>query len=116
MAFADVQRLMKRDGRERHADSIEAKDRGLSDQMCRGGRSVSIMAWQGQGSEAGKPQDIRDMFGASVDFVGDSRVVFDIGGNRFRMVVRVAYGPCYRVMIKFIGTHAEYDRIDVERI
>jgi len=77
-----------------------------------------LRLWHGKVKRAKweKPQDIRDMFGASVDFVGDSRVVFDIGGNRFRMVVRVAYGPCYRVMIKFIGTHAEYDRIDVERI
>lgn len=63
-----------------------------------------------------RPQDVKEMFGTSVDFVGDSRVVFDIGGNKFRLVARVAYGPYYRVMIKFIGTHAEYDKIDVEKI
>jgi mRNA interferase HigB len=56
------------------------------------------------------------MFGASVDFVGDSRIVFDIGCNKFRLVARVVYGPYYRVMIKFIGTHAEKDKIDVAKI
>lgn len=56
------------------------------------------------------------MFGASVDFVGDSRIVFDIGGNKFRLVARVVYGPYYRVMIKFVGTHAEYDKIDVTKV
>jgi mRNA interferase HigB len=63
-----------------------------------------------------RPQDVKDMFGTSVDFVEDSRVVFDIGGNKFRLVARVVYGPYYRVMIKFVGTHAEYDKIDVSKI
>ena len=55
------------------------------------------------------------MFGTTVDFVGDNRVVFDIGGNKFRLVVHVAYG-FRRVLIKFVGTHAEYDQIDVETV
>jgi len=63
-----------------------------------------------------RPQEVKDMFGPSVDFVGDSRIVFDIGGNKFRLVARVVYGPYYRVMIKFVGTHAEYDKIDVTTI
>ena len=63
-----------------------------------------------------RPQDVKDMFGTSVDFVGDSRVVFDIGGNKFRLVARVVYGPYYRVMIKFVGTHAENDKIDGSKI
>ena len=56
------------------------------------------------------------MFGALVAFVEDSRVVFDIGGNNFRLVARVVYGLYYRVMIKFVGTHTEYDKIDVNKI
>ena len=56
------------------------------------------------------------MFGASVAFVEDNRIVFDIGGNNFRLVARVVYGPYYRVMMKFGGTHAEYDKIDVNKI
>ena len=61
-----------------------------------------------------RPSDVKAMFGASVDFVGD-RLVFDVGGNKYRLVVHVAYAY-KRVLIKFIGTHAEYDRIDVRTI
>jgi len=49
--------------------------------------------------------------GQNVDFVADNRAIFDIGGNRFRLIVFVAY-MSHRVFIKFVGTHAEYDRID----
>jgi mRNA interferase HigB len=52
----------------------------------------------------------------SADAVGDDRVVFDIGGNKYRIVARVAYAPYFRVMIKFVGTHAEYDRIDARSV
>lgn len=61
------------------------------------------------------PADAKAMFGTTVDFVGDSRAIFDIGGNKYRLLVHVAY-PHGRVLIKFIGTHTEYDRIDPERI
>ena len=46
-----------------------------------------------------------------MDFVRDNRIIFDIGGNKYRLVVHVAYG-FGRVLIKFVGTHREYDRID----
>lgn len=47
--------------------------------------------------------------------IGNNRAVFNIKGNRYRLVVRVNYQ--YRIVyIRFIGTHAEYDRIDAERI
>lgn len=62
------------------------------------------------------PNEIKAAFGANVDFVGDNRVIFDIGGNKYRLVVRVVYGPFYRVMIKFVGTHDEYDKIDPETV
>lgn len=61
------------------------------------------------------PQDVKDAFGSSVDFVGDNRLIFDIGGNRYRLVVHVSY-RFKRVLIKFIGTHAEYDKIDPETV
>lgn len=60
------------------------------------------------------PQDVRAQFN-SVDFVGDNRVVFDVGGNNYRLVVRISY-RFKQVLIKFVGTHADYDRIDVETI
>ncbi|MCU0420954.1 MAG: type II toxin-antitoxin system HigB family toxin [Cyclobacteriaceae bacterium] len=46
--------------------------------------------------------------------VGDDRVVFDIKGNRYRLVVRVVF--LYKMMqIKWIGTPAQYNRIDVRK-
>jgi mRNA interferase HigB len=57
------------------------------------------------------PQDIKAQFGGSVDFLADNRTVFDIGGNKYRLITynAYAYGLIY---VKFVGTHAEYDRID----
>ncbi|GLK78050.1 hypothetical protein GCM10008171_33040 [Methylopila jiangsuensis] len=60
------------------------------------------------------PQDVKDMFG-SADFVADDRVIFNIGGNKYRLIVRVSY-PFKRVMIKFVGTHKEYDKINPETV
>ena|SRR5580658_3005659 len=37
------------------------------------------------------PQDIKTEYGAAVDFVGDNRIVFDIAGNKYRLVVHVSY-------------------------
>lgn len=61
------------------------------------------------------PAEVKAQFGANVDFVGDNRAVFDIGGNKFRLVCHMAY-PFKRVLIKFVGTHKQYDRIDVETV
>jgi mRNA interferase HigB len=58
---------------------------------------------------------VKAQFGRTVDFVGDNRLIFDIGGNKYRLVVHVAY-RFNRVLIKFVGTHKEYDRIDPESI
>lgn len=54
--------------------------------------------------------DVKRTFN-SADQVGD-RIVFDVKGNDYRIVAYVAYGPFYRVLIKFVGTHSEYDVID----
>ncbi len=50
------------------------------------------------------PTDVKAIFGATVDFVSDNRIIFDISGNKYRLIVHVAY-PNKRVLIKFIGTH-----------
>lgn len=47
--------------------------------------------------------------------VGDNRVVFDIKGNKYRIVARVLFS-FKQLQIKWIGTHREYDRIDVRTI
>jgi mRNA interferase HigB len=61
------------------------------------------------------PADVKRQFGTAVDFVGDSRVIFDIGGNKYRLIVHIAY-RFGRVLIKFVGTHKEYDRIDPDTV
>lgn len=66
--------------------------------------AVDKAVWNG-------PADVKRAFGATVDFVRDNRIVFDIGGNKYRVVVHVAY-RFKRVLVKFVGTHKEYDRID----
>ena len=60
------------------------------------------------------PQDIKAAF-ASASFVGNNRVVFNIKGNDFRLVVAVAY-VMGATTIKFVGTHEEYDSINVATV
>ncbi len=59
------------------------------------------------------PADIKRQFG-SASFVGD-RVVFNIAGNKYRLVVYPNY-QWHTVYIRFIGAHADYDQIDVENV
>ena len=51
----------------------------------------------------------------SADFVADNRIVFNIRGNHFRLVARVNFEH-KRVMIKWIGTHAAYNKIDIKTV
>ena len=54
------------------------------------------------------------MFGTA-DVVGNNRIVFDICGNTYRLVVQFNYVAGV-VRIRFAGTHEEYDRIDVTKV
>ncbi|MBW7921768.1 MAG: type II toxin-antitoxin system HigB family toxin [Rubellimicrobium sp.] len=76
-----------------------------------------LLAWYAIASAAEwtGPADVKRAFGPGVDFVGDNRAIFDIGGNKFRLIVHFAY-PYRRGLIKFVGTHKEYDRINAETI
>ena len=59
--------------------------------------------------------DIKKTFN-SVDYVGNQHYVFNIKGNDFRLIAVVKFTPKF-VLIRFIGTHAEYDRIkDIQNI
>ena len=58
--------------------------------------------------------DIKD-YARTADVVGDGRVVFNVGGNKFRLVVLCLLTKG-RLYIRFVGTHAQYDRIDARRI
>jgi mRNA interferase HigB len=52
---------------------------------------------------------------AHASIVGADRVVFNIKGNAYRLVAAVNY-PCATVFIKWLGTHKEYDSIDVRMV
>lgn len=51
----------------------------------------------------------------SVDYVGNQHYVFNIHGNDYRLVVVVQFTPG-RIFIRWVGTHAEYDKIDCSTI
>ena len=52
---------------------------------------------------------------AAASIVDSERVVFNVGGNKFRLVVKLWF-PGQTAWIKFIGTHKGYDRIDVKKL
>ncbi|CAD7855214.1 MAG: hypothetical protein [Olavius algarvensis Gamma 1 endosymbiont] len=54
------------------------------------------------------PQDIKNRY-RSVDFLTGNRVIFNLKGNHYRLVVRVRYQNGM-VVIEWVGTHAEYDK------
>ena len=60
------------------------------------------------------PADIVSAY-ANASIVGSDRVVFNIKGNSYRLVVAINY-PHQIVFIKWIGSHADYDKIDVKMV
>jgi len=60
------------------------------------------------------PADIRGVY-RNASFVANNRVVFNVKGNQYRLVVAIIYqhGVVY---IRFVGTHQEYDRIDAATV
>lgn len=78
---------------------------------------MPLKVWYAMVSNAtwNSPADVKRQFGATVDFVADNRLIFDVSGNKYRLIVHAAY-RYKRVLIKFVGTHAEYDRIDPETV
>lgn len=60
------------------------------------------------------PNDIKATY-ATASLVGNNRVVFNIGGNKYRLIVFVLY-PSHKVLIKVIGTHRQYDAIDATKV
>jgi mRNA interferase HigB len=60
------------------------------------------------------PADIKGAY-RSASFLHNRRVVFNIKGNDYRLIVSVAY-RFQAVYVKFVGTHAEYDRVDAQTV
>jgi mRNA interferase HigB len=82
----------------------------------RGDAEQALLAWVAvvRAANWSKPTDIKTMF-RSADILGKGRAVFDIGGNKYRLVAAVHYRG-KRVYVRFIGTHKEYDRIDARTV
>jgi mRNA interferase HigB len=73
-----------------------------------------LKAWHEEASNADwtQPADIKAQF-RSASVLRNRRVVFNIKGNDYRLVVAIAF-RLQVVYVKFVGTHAEYDRIDAQ--
>jgi mRNA interferase HigB len=61
-----------------------------------------------------EPAKVKEKY-RSASIIKGSRVVFNIKGNDYRLVVRINY-PYRVIYIRFVGTHADYDRINAEEI
>ncbi len=84
---------------EKHPDARQALQAWYAD--------VKQAEWQ-------SPAEIKTIY-RNASFLADNRVVFNIKGNQYRLIVAVQYryGMVY---IRFVGTHQEYDRIDAARV
>lgn len=51
----------------------------------------------------------------TASIVGNGRVVFNIRGNAYRLIVKVDY-RLHRVYVRFVGTHREYDRVNAREV
>lgn len=60
------------------------------------------------------PRSVKAQY-RNASICGNNRVVFNIGGNKYRLVVEIQYRAGI-VWVKFVGTHAQYDSIDVETV
>lgn len=82
-----------------HADSVEALNKWYD--TCRKANWKNL-------------SELKKTFG-SVDFVGNDRYVFNIKGNKYRLVAMIFF-DIRTMFIRFIGTHAQYDEIDCSEI
>ncbi len=72
-----------------------------------------LEAWHAEAIKANwkTPHDIKAQFG-SASIISDSLVVFNIAGNKYRLVVDIDYVR-QAMFVKFVGTHKEYDKLDL---
>ncbi len=75
-----------------------------------------LMAWYAEAKSAAwqTPNEIKETYGTA-SVLKDSRMVFNICGNKYRLVVKINY-PYQTVYVRFLGTHQEYDAVDAEAI
>jgi mRNA interferase HigB len=75
-----------------------------------------LKAWYQEASKGSwkSPKEIKKEY-PTASFLQGNRVIFNIKGNHYRLVVRINYSY-QMVWIRFIGTHTQYDKIDAEKI
>lgn len=80
------------------------------------GAKTPLQVWHSTAERAdwASPADVKGSY-ADASILKGGRVVFNIAGNTFRLVVRINY-PYRIVYVRFVGTHKEYDDIDAETI
>lgn len=76
----------------------------------------ALKAWYYEASHANwkSPVDIKSVH-RSASILVNNRIVFNIKGNAYRLIVSIRYDIGI-IFIRFIGTHAEYDKVDAEKI
>ena len=84
---------------ERHGDARDA--------LQEWHREVARATWD-------MPNDVQG-FSSSVRTIPNNRAVFNIRGNNYRLVVEINYRK-HIIYVRFVGTHAEYDRIDAREV
>ena len=94
-----ISKKILRDFWSAHADSEQ--------QLKSWFQETSAVKWR-------NPKDIKKGY-PNASFLVDNRVVFNIKRNTYRLIVRINY-DYQMVWIRFIGTHAEYDKIDATKI
>ncbi|MBL7807018.1 MAG: type II toxin-antitoxin system HigB family toxin [Saprospiraceae bacterium] len=94
-----ISKTILRDFGENHPDAIDALNKWY--------QIVKTADWD-------HLQQIRESFN-SVDYVGNDRFVFNIKGNKYRLVVMIFF-DIRTVFIRFVGTHSDYDKIDVTAV
>ena len=94
-----ISRKTLKDFWEQHADSRQ-----------------SLQAWYADAKQADwkSPADIKNYY-RNASFLSNNRIVFNIKGNKYRLVVAINYNISI-VYIRFVGTHQEYDKIDAAMI
>ncbi|HEX8515802.1 MAG TPA: type II toxin-antitoxin system HigB family toxin [Bacteroidia bacterium] len=82
-----------------------------------GDAKIPLEVWYEEvGSKKWKsPNQLKQDYGGSVSILKNSRAVFDVKGNDYRVITAINYENGW-VLIKFIGTHREYDNIDADTV
>lgn len=75
-----------------------------------------LMAWYREATKAkwNNPNEIKAQY-LSASVLKNSRVVFNICGNKYRIIVEINFRRKW-VFIRFVGTHKDYDKIDANNI